>query len=101
MALFKKRMDDKLASFGEDYLLNGTTPLKGFFQQLDTGRMHIYLDDTEVAMLTRPGLFMVTSAGAAIAVGNTVARDGRTYTVLKTSEQKIAGVTVAKIAILA
>ncbi|MDO8588960.1 MAG: hypothetical protein Q7T82_18190 [Armatimonadota bacterium] len=100
MTLFKKRMDEKLAAFGEDYLLNGTTALKGFFQQLDTGRMHIYLDDTEVAMLTRPGLFLVTTADAAISVGNTIARDGRTYTVLKTSAQRIANTTVAKIAIL-
>jgi hypothetical protein len=98
--LFKKRMDDKLATFGESFLLNGVTALKGFFQQLDTGRMHIYLDDTECAMLARPGLFLVTSADASIAAGNTIARDGRTYTVLKVSGQKISGTTVAKIVIL-
>lgn len=99
--LYKKRMDEKLAAFGEDYLLNGSTPLKGFFQQLDTGRMHIYLDDTEVAMLTRPGLFMVTSADATLAVGNTVTREGRTFMILKTSAQQIRNTTVARIAILA
>ena len=98
--LFKKRMDAKLAAFGEDYLLNGTTPCKGFFQQLDTGRMHIYLDDTECAMLSRPGLFMVTSADVSIAPGNTIARESRTYTVLKSATQRIANVAVAKIAIL-
>jgi hypothetical protein len=98
--LFKKRMDEKLEAFGEDYLLNGVTPLKGFFQQLDTGRMHIYLDDTEVAMLTRPGLFMVTSADATISVGDTVARNGRTYNALKTSEQMIRGTAVARVVIL-
>ena len=98
--LFKKRLDNKLAAFGEDFLLNGVTPLKGFFQQLDTGRMHIYLDDTEVAMLARPGLFLVTSADASMAVGATIQRDGRTYSVLKTSIQRIAGTAVARIAVL-
>jgi hypothetical protein len=99
--LFKKRMDEKLATFGEDFLLNGVTPMKGFFQQLDTGRMHIYLDDTEVAMLTRPGLFMVTSADSTISVGDTITRNGRAYNALKTSEQRIQNTTVARIVILA
>jgi hypothetical protein len=99
--VFKTRMDEKLKAFGEDYLLNGVTPLKGFFQQLDTGRMHIYLDDTEVAMLTRPGLFLVTSADAVISVGDTVTRNGRTYRALKTSEQRIRNTAVARIVILA
>ena len=98
--VFKKRMDEKLTAFGEDFLLNGVTPLKGFFQQLDTGRMHIYLDDTEVAMLTRPGLFLVASADAAISVGDTIARNGRTYSALKTSEQRIQNAAVARIVIL-
>ena len=98
--MFKKRMDEKLAAFGEDLLLNDVTSLKGFFQQLDTGRMHIYLDDTEVAMLTRPGLFLVTSADAAISIGDTLTRNGRTYSVLKTSEQRVRNTAVAKIAIL-
>ncbi|MDO8684908.1 MAG: hypothetical protein Q7N50_15700 [Armatimonadota bacterium] len=99
--LLKKRFDEKLAAFGEDYLLNGTTPYKGFFQQLDSGRMSIYLDDTERAMLTRPALFLATSADAVIAQGNTIARDGRTYSVLKMSIQRVAGAAVAKIVILA
>jgi len=98
--MFKRRLDEKIEAFGESYLLNGTTAQKGFFQQLDTGRMRIYLDDTEVAMLTRPGLFLLTSADSVIAVGDTITRDGRTYSVLKVSIQRIADTAVAKMAIL-
>ena len=97
---YKERADRQFERFGEDFSINGTTPAKGFFQQLDTGRMHIYLDDTEVAMLTRPGLFLVLPADTTIAVSDTIARDGRTYTVLKTSKQRIQNTVVVQVAIL-
>jgi len=98
--MYKQRIDKQFERFGEAFSINGTTPAKGFFQQLDTGRMHIYLDDTEVAMMTRPGLFLVVPADTTIAVGNTIARDGRTYDVLKTSNQRIKDTVMVKIAIL-
>ena len=98
--LFKKRFDEKLATFGEDYLLNGVTPYKGFFQQLDSAKMHIYLDDTELAMLGRPMMFLAASADSVIAVDDTIARDGRTYYVLRVAPQRIAGTTVVKFVIL-
>jgi hypothetical protein len=98
--LYKQRIDKQFSRFGEAFSINGTTPAKGFFQQLDTGRMHIYLDDTEVAMMIRPGLFLVVPADTVIAAGNTIARDGRTYTVLKTANQRIKDTVMVKIAIL-
>ena len=97
---YKERAERQFERYGESFLINGTNPAKGFFQQLDTGRMHIYLDDTEVAMLTRPGLFLVVPADTAIAVSNTVARDGRTYDVLKTSNQRMGDEVVVKVVIL-
>ena len=98
--LYKQRIDKQFERFGEGFSINGTTPAKGFFQQLDTGRMHIYLDDTEVAMLTRPGLFLVVPADTQIAINDTITRDGRQYSVLKTSNQRIKNTVALKIVIL-
>ncbi len=48
----------------------------------------------------RPGLLLVTRADASIAVNDTITRDGRTYTVLKTSLHRIGDTSVVKIVIL-
>ena len=100
MSKFAARAGRVFERFGEPFMLNGTVPAKGFFQQLDTGRMHIYLDDTECAMLVRPGLFLVVPGSAPVSVGNTIMRDGRTYEVLKVSNQRIRSETIVKIVIL-
>jgi hypothetical protein len=98
--LFKPRIDKKFEQLGESFLLNGTTPMKGFFQDLDSGRARIYLDDIEIMSLTRPALLLVVPAGATIAVNNTIARDGRTYSVVKIAKERIKDEVVAQIAIL-
>ncbi len=100
MSKYKQRTDKIFERFGESFLINGVSPAKGFFQQLDTGRMHIYLDDTECAMLIRPGLFLVVPGDTQFTTGDTVARDGRTYEALKVSNQKLRGEVIVKIVIL-
>jgi len=96
---FKSRIDEKLERFGEEFTLGGST-YRGFIQQLDMGRAHIYLDDTEMAALTRPALFIVTSASANISPGQTMVRDGVTYTVRKSSKQRLGSTVMVQFVIL-
>ena len=94
------RILKKLDKIGEQFTVNGNT-YHGVFKILDTGTMRTYLDDVEVMGVVRPGLLLVTEADASVAEGDNITRDGRTYEVLKTSQHRIAGVAVVKIAILA
>ena len=94
------RVNKKITKHGDDFLINGATPGKGFFHVMDSGTMHTYFDDTEVAAITRPTLFLVTSSDSTIAVGNTIARDGRTYTVRKIVIQRLGATTIVKLAAL-
>jgi len=94
------RILKKLDKIGEQFTVNSNT-YRGVFKILDTGTMRTYLDDVEVMGVVRPGLLLVTKADASVAEGDHITRDGRTYEVLKTSQHRIAGVAVVKIAILA
>jgi len=95
-----ERVDRKITAYGEDYLLNGVTPEKGFFSLLDNTRMRIMLDDTEAATVIKPGLYLVTRATSVIAVDDTVLRDGKEYVVLKTAIERFGGLAVVKVAVL-
>ena len=98
--LFLKRIAAKLTKLGEEFTVGANT-YHGVFQVLNTGTMHNYLDDVETMGVTRPGLMLVTAGDALINLNDQITRDGRTYTVLKTSNHRIGDVTVVKIAILA
>lgn len=97
--LFAHRIAKKLAKFGEQFTVNGTT-CRGVFKILDSGTMRTYLDDVEVMGVVRPGLLLVTEADAPISVSDSISRDGRTFTVLKTSQHRIGDTSVVKLAIL-
>jgi hypothetical protein len=94
------RIERKIAKHGEEFLVNGVTPERGFFQLLDTGRMRTYFDDTEVMAIVRPTLFLVTSHDAQIAAGDTIVRDGRTYTIRKIVIERLGGTAMVKLAAL-
>jgi len=96
---FVERIAKKLASFGEQFTVNGTT-YRGVFKLLDSGTLRVYLDDVEVMGVVHPALLLVTGPDIPISEDNTLTRDGRTYTVLKTALHRIGGVSVVKIAIL-
>lgn len=97
--LFKRRIDHKLERFGESFTIGANT-YKGFIQQLDIGRARMYFDDTEMMALVRPALFIVTSAEASISPGQTMTRDGRTYTVRKTSKQRLGDTVMVQFILL-
>ncbi|MGC8863843.1 MAG: hypothetical protein ACP5R5_13860 [Armatimonadota bacterium] len=94
------RVNHKLTSYGEEFAVGGNT-YRGVFAVLNSGTMHAYLDDVELMGVARPALMLVTGADVSIAVNDRITCDGRTYTVLKTSNHRIGDTTVVKIAILA
>lgn len=96
---FIERIAKKIANFGESFTLNGVT-YKGVFKLLDSGTMRTYLDDVEMMGVVHPGLLLVTGVDVPISEDNTLTRDSRTYTVLKTALHRIGNTTVVKIAIL-
>lgn len=96
---FAERIAKKLAGFGEQFTVDGTT-YKGVFKMLDSGTLRTYLDDVEVMGVVHPALLLVTQAAVPIVVDDTITRDGRTYSVLKTSLHRIGDTSVVKIVIL-
>lgn len=96
---FAERLASKLDRFGEEYTANGDTHL-GMFKLLDNGTMNLYLDDIERMGITHPALLLATKPDVGIGIGDTLTRNGRTYTVLKTAVHYIAGVAIVRIVIL-
>lgn len=94
-----ERIAKKFKKFGEAFTVNGNT-YYGVFRILDSGTMRTYLDDVEVMGVVKPGLLLVTKGDATISANNTITRDGRTFTVLKTSQHRIGAVSVVKLVIL-
>lgn len=97
--MFSERIRKKLEQFGESFTVNGAT-YRGIFRILDASTANAYLDDTERMAVAKPGLMLVTDSSAVISSGNTLTRDGRTYTVLKTSISRIGTEAVVRVAIL-
>ncbi len=96
---FAERIAAKIAAFGEDYIL-GSVTYRGIFKPLDSSTMNIYLDDVEKFGVIHPGLLLVTAPDVSISISDTINRDGRTFTVIKTFLQSIASTPVAQFAIL-
>lgn len=97
---YKERMDKAFSRFGEDILLNGTTPMKGFFQILDQNRMNAYFDSIEQGYINKPALIVMVAGDTLAAIGNTIVRDGRTYTVKKVSKIRIINTAVMQALLL-
>ncbi|MEN6372302.1 MAG: hypothetical protein ABFD64_09855 [Armatimonadota bacterium] len=92
------RVNKKIEKFGEDFLINGVTRGRGFFQVISSGTMGMYFDSYETSAVERPALILITAADSPIAVSDTVTRDDRTYTVRKIVVQRLGGTAVVKIA---
>lgn len=94
------RLRSKFATCGEEFTV-GTNTYRGVFAVLSSSMMRAYLDDVELMGVARPALILVTGHDTPISVNDQITRDGRTYTVLKTSNHRIGETTVVRIAILA
>ncbi len=96
---FKERVDKTFNKYGEDFTVNGTAA-KGFFQIMDHNRMLTYFDTVESSYITKPGLIVLVPADTPAQAANTIARDGRTYTVAKIVPQRIQNTVVMKTLLL-
>ncbi len=96
---FAGRIARKLADFGEQFTLD-STQYRGIFRPLDSGTLRIYLDDVEMMAVTHPALLLVTGPDVPVSVSDTITRDSRVYTVLKSAIHRIGDTPVAKMAIL-
>ncbi len=97
--MFAERVLKKLEKFGEEFVVDGNT-YHGVFRLLDSSTMHTYLDDVEIMGVEKPALLLATEPDADIEIDDTITRDGRTYTVWKTSLHRIGEVAVVMIVIL-
>ena len=96
----KERVDNIFTRYGEPFLLNGVTPAKGFFSQLDQNRMNIYFDYVEQGYITRPGLICYVDAGLSVSAEDTVELDGRVYTIKKIYKRRVEDTVVLQILVM-
>lgn len=96
---FLERIARKLADFGEQFTVDSVN-YRGVFKALDSGTLRAYLDDVEMMGVTHPALLLITGPDVPIAVSDTITRDSRTYTVLKTALHRIGDTSVMKMVIL-
>ena len=97
--MFHERLLKKFQQFGEAFTVNGNT-YRGVFKVLDSGTFNSYLDSVESMSVIKPGLALITQGDAIISVNDTITRDGRTYTVLKTAVHRMGDTGVVKMVIL-
>ena len=97
---FSSRIARKVVRFGEDVMLNGNKRVQAIVLPLSSTVMRTYLDDTEIAMAPKPGLYFIAASDATVSVGDTLLRDGRTFVVRRVANEKISGQTIVKIAVL-
>lgn len=97
---YKKRLNRKFDEYGTAVTINGTTPTSGFFEQLDQARMNMFFDSIEQASINRPALIAFFRAETNISIGDTIALDGRTYTVAKLSSRRLKDEVIMQVALL-
>jgi hypothetical protein len=94
-----QRIANRVSKLGEDFTV-GSNTYRGVFKPLDSGTLRTYLNDVEIMGIVNPGLLLITTPGAVINVNDTITRDSRTYTVLRSMVHRIAGVAVVRFVIL-
>lgn len=100
MVKIKDRVDSIFSRYGEPFLINGVTPAKGFFTQLDKSRMDTYFDYVEQGYITRPGLICFTDADVTVAAEDTVELDDRVYTIKKMAKRRVEDTIVMQILVM-
>jgi len=94
-----QRIANRVSKLGESFTV-GSNTYKGVFKVLDSGTLHSYLNDVEIMGIVNPGLLLITTPSAVINVNDTITRDSRTYTVLRSVVHRIAGVSVVRLVVL-
>jgi hypothetical protein len=97
---YKNRADTVFDKYGEEYLINGTTSARGFFQLADYTRLYTFFDSVEQASILRPALLVMTAADVPVEVSDEITRDGRTYAVTKTAKIRVKDTVVMQMLML-
>lgn len=100
MSRLKARADKTFERVGTSFLINGTVPARGIFMLLDKNRMHVFFDDVEQDMFDRPALIALVPADTSISLNNTVALDGRTYTVTRVAKRRCMDEVISQFVLL-
>lgn len=93
------RMHDAIDREGEAFTLGGTE-YRGIIQIIDSSRLRAYLDDIEISGLSKPVLLLITASDVPLAVGGTIARDSRTFTVKEVYIHRVRNEQFIKTAVL-
>ena len=93
------RLHNAIEREGETFTLAGTQ-YKGMIQLLDSGRFRAYLDDIEIAGLSKPVLLLTTAADVPLAVGGAITRDSRSYTIQRIYIHRLRDTECVKTAVL-
>jgi hypothetical protein len=101
MSAFKERVDNMFAEHGESIMINDTIPAKGVFLMATLTTLNTFFDGVELSYLDRPALMLQMSADVALALEDSVTRDGRTFSVKKLFRYRYEDEPVMQAAILA
>lgn len=96
----KERVDKTFDMYGEEFLINGINRSKGFFQCMDSAGIRTYFSYGEQDSVPKSALVLMSTADAVVAVGDSVDRMPRTYTVARLSEQQVRNTVVMRILLL-
>jgi hypothetical protein len=77
---FWDRLHDAIEREGETFTLAGNQ-YHGMIQILDSGRLRAYMDDIEIAGLSKPVLLLTVASDVPLTVGATITRDSRSFTI--------------------
>ncbi|MCC6483824.1 MAG: hypothetical protein IT209_03165 [Armatimonadetes bacterium] len=96
MGAFTKRMDAKLAVYGELISLGGVD-VRALVQDMTSSYITTYFDPPDQSSVIRPGLLAVVGADVSASAGQSVSLGARTYTVWKVAPQHLAGQVVCQV----
>jgi hypothetical protein len=97
--ILAKRIAQKITKIGEQFTVGSNTYL-GIFKPLDSGTARTYLNDVDIMGIVNPGLVLITQPDAVIAIYDTITRDSKSYTVMRTYVHRVKGIPIFMLVVL-
>lgn len=85
---------------GEVFTLSGNS-YKGLFQLMESGKLRAFMDDVEIAGMTKPVLMLLVHQSVPLVANAAIVRDSRSYRVARIYTYRLRGVQSVKAAVLA
>jgi len=93
------RLHDAIEREGETFTLAGTQ-YRGMIQMLESSKMRLYLDDVEIAGLSRPVLLLTVASDVPLTAGAAITRDSRSFTIQRIYIHRLRNNQCIKTAVL-